>query len=93
MAMYVIKHDDLIFSEISETSKTTEQQQVKQQPLSTTTLEFKKNRLTNIVTYKYRRPFYVYCGRNGSRECCMLSKHHMKESFFWIHSVTPLPRQ
>ena len=41
IARYVIKHDDLIFSEITETSKTTEQQQVKHQPLSTrSTLEF-----------------------------------------------------
>ena len=41
IAIYVIKHDDLIFSEIIETSKTTEQQQVNHQPLSTrSTLEF-----------------------------------------------------
>ena len=41
VAIYLIKHDDLIFSEITETSKTTEQQQVKNQPLSTrSTLAF-----------------------------------------------------
>ena len=32
MAVYVIQHDNLIFSEITETSKTTEQQQLKHQP-------------------------------------------------------------
>ena len=40
VAIYLIKHDDLIFSEITETSKTTEQQQLKHQPLSTITLYF-----------------------------------------------------
>ena len=76
MAINVIKHDDLIFPEITETSKTTEQQQLKHPPLSTSTLKL-KNRFPIIVSYKDRRQFYVYCGRNGSRECYMLPKHQI----------------
>ena len=40
MAIYVMKHDDLIFPEITGTSKTTEQQELKHQPLLTSTLDF-----------------------------------------------------